>query len=58
VQLGLLITLLLIALGLTGGVVYMAYEVQEFRKEQISSHYSSLAGGEREMVQTVNFSIN
>lgn len=58
VQIGLLVTLLLIAMGLTGGVVYMAYEVQEFRKQQISSHYSTLSNGDREMVETVNFTIN
>lgn len=58
VQIGLLVTLLLIALGLTGGVIYLAYEVQEFRKQQISSHYSSLPGGDRELVETVNFTIN
>jgi uncharacterized protein HemX len=58
VQIGLLVTLLLIALGLTGGVVYMAYEVQEFRKQQISSHYNTLPSGDREMVETVNFTIN
>ena len=57
-QIGLLVTLLLIALGLTGGVVYMAYEVQEFRKEQINNNYSSLSNGERELVETVNFTIN
>ena len=55
VQLGLLITLLLIALGLTGGIVYLSYQVAEFRKQQVSSHYSSLPGGESEMVETVNF---
>lgn len=54
VQLGLLITLLILALGLTGGVVFMAYKVAEFRKEQISSHYTSLPS-ESEMVETVNF---
>lgn len=58
VQIGLLVTLLLVALGLTGGVIYMAYEVQEFRKQQISSHYNTLPGGDREMVETVNFTIN
>lgn len=58
VQIGLLVTLLLIALGLTGGVVYMAYEVQEFRKEQINNNYSSLSNGDRELVETVNFTIN
>ncbi|KAJ1400726.1 hypothetical protein B484DRAFT_405947 [Ochromonadaceae sp. CCMP2298] len=55
VQLGLLITLLLIALGLTGGVVYLAYEIAEFRKQQIDTNYSSLPDGESEMV-SVNFS--
>jgi len=55
VQLGLLITLLLIAMGLTGGVVYLAYEIAEFRKQQIDSNYSSLPDGESEMVETVNF---
>lgn len=55
VQLGLLITLLLLALVLTGGVVYLAYRVAEFRKEQISSNYSSLPSGDTEMVETVHF---
>ncbi len=54
VQLGLLITLLILALALTGGVVYLAYKVGEFRKQQITSHYTSLPG-ESEMVETVNF---
>lgn len=55
VQLGLLVTLLIVALGLTGGVIYMAYQISEFRKQQISNNYSSLPGGENEMVETVNF---
>eukprot|EP00981_Chlorochromonas_danica_P010377 scaffold3161_cov247-Ochromonas_danica.AAC.12 len=55
VQLGLLITLLVIALGLTGGVVYLSLRIAEFRKHQIASHYSSLPGGESEMVETVTF---
>ena len=54
-QIGLLVTLLLIALGLTSGVIYMAFQVQEFRKQQISSNYSTLDNGEREMVETVSF---
>eukprot|EP01040_Poterioochromonas_malhamensis_P008607 gene8607-9313_t len=55
VQLGLLITLLILALVLTGGVVYLAYRVAEFRKTQINSHYTSLPG-ESEMVETLTFS--
>ena len=55
VQIGLLVTLLLLALGLTGGVVYLAYEIAEFRKQQTSSYYSSLSGGENEMVETLSF---
>jgi len=55
VQIGLLITLLLLALGLTGGVIYLANEVAEFRKQQTSSYYSALSNGENEMVETVNF---
>ena len=55
VQLGLMITLLIIAMGLTGGVVYLAWQIGEYRKEQVSNHYSSLAGSEAEMVDTVNF---
>lgn len=56
VQLGLLITLLIIALGLTGGVVYLAWQIGEYRKEQISNNYNTLPGSEAEMVDTVNFS--
>ncbi len=55
VQLGLLITLLIIALGLTGGIVYLSYQISEFRKHQITSNYSQLPGGEHEMVETVHF---
>ncbi len=50
-----LIALLVIALILTGGTVYLSFEVAKFRKEQVSNHYSTLPGGESEMVQTVNF---
>ena len=55
VQLGLLITLLVVALALTGGMIYLSMQVASFRKEQVSSHYSSLPGGENEMVETVTF---
>jgi hypothetical protein len=55
VQLGLLITLLLVALGLTGGMVYLSLKIGEFRKQQIGSHYKTLPGGESELVETVNF---
>lgn len=55
VQLGLLITLLILALALTGGMVYLSFRIGEFRKNQIESHYKSLPGGENEMVQTVSF---
>eukprot|EP01038_Epipyxis_sp_PR26KG_P013006 gene13006-17436_t len=54
VQIGLLVTLLIIALTLTGGVIYMAYRVTEYRKEQINNNYKTLPG-ESEMVETVNF---
>lgn len=54
VQLGLLISLLLLAVGLTGGIVYMSLQIAEFRKNQIASNYSSLPG-EAEMVETVSF---
>lgn len=55
VQLGLLITLLVVALALTGGMIYLSLKIGEFRKQQIESHYKSLPGGENEMVETVNF---
>jgi len=55
VQLGLLITLLLIAAGLTAGIAYMAFQISEYRKHQISNNYKSLSGGEAEMTETVNF---
>lgn len=45
VQLGLLITLLIVALGLTGGVIYLAFRIGEFRKEQKSSFYKPLNDG-------------
>ncbi len=54
-QLGLLIVLLLVVLVLVGGVVYMGWQVTEMRKQQTSAHYSSLSGGENEMVETVSF---
>lgn len=55
VQIGLLATLLVIAMGLTGGIAYMAFQISEFRKHQISNNYSTLSGGEAELVETVNF---
>lgn len=55
VQLGLLITLLVVALALTGGMIYLSLKIGEFRKQQIESHYKSLPGGENEMVETVSF---
>lgn len=56
VQLGLIITLLIVAAGLTAGVIYLAWQIGEYRKEQISNNYKSLPGSEAEMVETVNFS--
>jgi len=55
VQLGLLITLLLLALGLTGGIGYLVFQISEFKKHQISNNYNTLSGGEAELVETVNF---
>lgn len=55
VQLGLLITLLIVVIVLAGGMVYLALKIAEFRKQQISSHYKTLPGGENELVETVNF---
>jgi hypothetical protein len=51
VQMGLLITLLIIALILVGAVGFLAYKVTEFRKVQQYSSYSSLPG--TEMVERV-----
>ena len=55
VQIALLVSLLLLAAGLVAGVVYMGYQITEFRNEQTSSHYKALAGSESEMVETVSF---
>lgn len=55
VQVGFLVTLLIITVVLTGGLMFMGFQVMEFRKEQIGSHYKSLAGGENEMVETLDF---
>lgn len=55
VQLGLLITLLIVVIVLAGGMVYLAIKIAEFRKQQINSHYRTLSGGESELVETVNF---
>lgn len=52
VQLGLLITLLLLAVGMTGIIVFLSFKVASFRKEQAGSHYKTLAGSEAEMVET------
>lgn len=54
VQIGLLVTLLVLALGLTGAVIYMAFKIAEYRKDQINTNYKSLPG-DHEMVETVNF---
>jgi hypothetical protein len=55
VQLALLIVLLLVAAGLTAGIAYMAFQISEYRKHQISNNYKSLAGGEAEMTESINF---
>ena len=54
VQLGLLITLLIIAVGLTTVVGFLVYRVTMLRKQHASSDYSSLPVGS-EMVETVHF---
>jgi hypothetical protein len=51
VQVGFLITLLLAALGLTGGLVYMGMQIKVFRQEQIGSYYNTLAGSEHESLE-------
>ena len=50
---GLLITLLIVALLLIGVVGFMVYKIALFRKEA-SSSYGLIAGG-TEMVETVHF---
>jgi hypothetical protein len=58
VELGLLITLLIIALLLTSGVVFMAWRIHVTKTSvNSSSLYSSLPGGpnSHEMTETVNF---
>lgn len=55
VQIGFLIALLLTTLALVGGLFYMGMQIKEFREQQIGSYYNSLAGGENEMVETVDF---
>lgn len=52
VQVGFLVALLLTALALTGGLVYMGMQIKNFREQQIGSYYKSLAGSENEMVET------
>lgn len=54
VQLGLLITLLILTVGLLGVVGYMVFRITEFRKQQVDE-YASLSGSGTEMVETVNF---
>jgi len=55
VQLGLLITLLILTVGLLGVVGYMVFRITEFRKQQVDE-YATLSGGSgAEMVETVNF---
>jgi hypothetical protein len=54
VQLGLLITLMIVAILLVGGVGYLVWRISEMRKEH-SSDYSALPGGSTEMVETVHF---
>jgi len=45
VQLGLLITLLIVAMGLTGGVIYLAVMIGEYRREQKDTFYKPLNDG-------------
>lgn len=54
VQVGLLVTLMIVAILLVGGVGYLVWKVTELRKEH-SSDYSALPGGSAEMVETVHF---
>ncbi len=51
-QLGLLITLLIITLALVGVVGFMIYRVLDLRKQNVND-YKSLSGGESEMVTHV-----
>jgi hypothetical protein len=53
VQMGLMITLLIITLVLLAGVGFMVYKIVEYRKAQ-SVDYSPLTNGS-ELVQTVHF---
>jgi hypothetical protein len=52
VQLGLLITLLIVTLSLLGGIGFLVHRVTQLRKEQISDN-SSHSG--TEMIETVHF---
>lgn len=61
-QLGLIITLLLLALGLMGAIIVLSLKVGEFRQQQFlvssgADSYKPLAGGESELikVQTIQF---
>ena len=53
VQLGLLITLLVLTVGLLVVVGYMVFRITNFRKQKLEE-YTSLSGT-TEMVDTVNF---
>ena len=44
-----------ISYAFVGGLFYMGKQIGEFRKDQVSSHYKHLPGGESEMVDTVVF---
>lgn len=52
VQLGLLITLLLVALALVGAVGYLVYRLTQFKKQ--TNEYGAVNSG-AEMVETVHF---
>ena len=51
---GLLVTMVIVAIILVGVVGFLVYRITELRKEH-SSDYSSLPGGGSEMVETVHF---
>ena len=50
VQVAFLVTLLVVAISLTGGIFYFGFQIVEFRKQSIGSQYHVLGGGENEMV--------
>ena len=55
VQLGLLITLLVVTIGLLAVVGYMVFRITDFRKKKLDEYNTSLSLGSTEMVDTVNF---